>query len=570
MKRIWQDFLTDFYEKYIQWGIIFGIMGALSYVLFYYTLHPVFFYNDTDCYMRAIRIVDWLENFQWSEKLFPYSNPPDGFVLHFTRINDVIWTLFSLPFMPFMPLKEAVYNGGFFFSPLFLILTYVSVLWGCYPFFRDIKMKNKTGIFFLNAMLSLFFLAKLNSVFEFIRPDHHSLMCAVFAFNFAVIMRCLGKENCRQMFWSGVVSALGIWASSAIEGLVILSLILAVNCFNWLWGKWSIKSLIFYAMGVFLTTTAAWLINPPYGGYEVMDINRLSLVQVALTALILLSFVCLWRLNDKSWQLKIVALSTVAVVSALTMILLFGTETLFTSIYDPQVKEYFVSRINEMSSVLGYRFFYPSILIGLLMMIYLLVITKCRQLCVLNITFLSLSILIIGGALIRFFPYYLVAICFLTAAFIIFAHQHMQKKYQICCFIFFLLNFSYMVSFSSYPDRVEIPHLKGTTLTHLFDAPYLIFYQGVDTVGSPYHSNVEGIIDNHRMFFTSDEEELKALLKKHKVEYIYLHSHEFSYYKNSEENTDKLYGKIMSGKNLYPWMEMESSSGIYKVNYDKF
>ena len=570
MKKIWSDFLDDVYENYLIWGMVFSVMGALALVLYYHGLHPEFFYNDTDCYMRALRIIDWLQDFQWNEKIFPYTNPPHGFVLHFTRINDVIWVLFSLPFMPFMSLKDAIFNGGLFFSPFFLVLSYVSILRGCYPFFQGLKIKNKSSVFLLNILLVLFFLAKLSNVYDFNRPDHHSLMCAVFAFNCAVIMRCLTKVNLRQLFWSGVVSALGIWASSAIEGLVIIALILFVMCLNWLWGKWSIKTLIFYAMGLFLATTAAWLINPPYGGYEVQDINRLSLVQVALTALILLSFIILTKIDDKSsWRKKLLFLSIVAMLSAVTMILIFGTSTLFTSIYDPEVKKYFVVRINEMSTVIGYRFFYPSILIGLVLMTYLLRISKFRQLYIWDIILLNLGSLALGSYIVRFFPYYLVALCFMSVVFIIIILQQKSKISKICAFVFFIINIFYMFTFSTYPERLQQPDLHGTVLTHLFDAPYLIYYKNVDTVGSPYHTNIEGIIDNHRMFFTSDENELKFLLKKHHVDYIYLKSYEFEYYKDSDNNTDKLYGKILSGKNLYPWLE-NVEDFTYKVNYDKF
>ena len=72
------------------------------------------------------------------------------------------------------------------------------------------------------------------------------------------------------------------------------------------------------------------------------------------------------------------------------------------------------------------------------------------------------------------------------------------------------------------------------------------------------------------MWFTTDEKELKSLLKQYNVHTLYLPHQSFSnFYINPYYNLDKLYGKVMTGEEIYPWMDKIGESH-YVVNYDKF
>ena len=71
------------------------------------------------------------------------------------------------------------------------------------------------------------------------------------------------------------------------------------------------------------------------------------------------------------------------------------------------------------------------------------------------------------------------------------------------------------------------------------------------------------------MFFTTNEPELKTLLQKHNIEYIFLFKTIAKRYKSPTENTDKLYGKIITDTTIYPWLEKiskpEDGFYLYKV-----
>lgn len=574
MIKYLKNFLSGFYDTlwkdYIFWLILFSFVAVINYVAIFYITKGEFFYEDTDCYMRAIRIEDWWQNFQWAETVFPFSNPPHGFVLHFTRINDVIWSLFSLPLALFMPAKDAIFYGGFAFSPLFMTLSILSIFWGVRPYIPQFKQRNL--LFLFTIIISLILLHKLTNRFDFSSPDHHSLMAFVYSFNLAVLMRSFIKTNSWQMFFAGIIAAMGIWASSAIEGFSVVFPFLLLISLDWIFSPSHRHAPLFYTLGLFLGTLAAWLINPPYGGYAVMDISRLSVIHVALTALIFMSYLVLTSLNLIKYRNKIFALIAAAFASALIMLCTFGTSTLVSPVYNPDVYAHFIPRIAEMKHSEGYSLI--IIFASLCICTYFLWHSKCRQLYIINLSIITLLTSIIAFLIARYFIYQISLFAMLNILFIITCTYVSEKKrlYKYITITYTLGLIFYLYSFNYIPSLRTIPQLPGKiVLCNLFNAPMITYYQNLDTVGSPYHSNIEGVVDNHTMWYTTDEAELKRLLQKHQVTTIYLSPSSCSdnYYIKPKENTDKLYGKIISGKNVYPWLE-KIAENLYTINYDKF
>lgn len=571
LEEIGRDFLDSLWQHYIIWSFVLtaAFMG-LNFELFWLYKEGEIFYTDTDCYTRAVRIVDWLQNFQWHEKIFPYFNPPHGFVLHFTRICDVIWVFFSLPFLLFLPVKDAVFYGGMFFSPFFLALTLISILWGLrsyMPMFHNYKK-----FFCILLFTSLFYLNKLSGIFDFCRPDHHSMMCFVFCFNLAVVLRTHIRHSIKEMLFAGILCGFGMWAASAIEGLFVVAMMLLVLSINWIFYKHTIQDLLYYSLGLFLSVTFAWLVNPPYGGWGVYDINRLSIIHAALTALIFLSFLILSRLSPQSVGRKIIYLGTAAALSGLSMLLLFGAENLFVSIYEPHVLEYFIPRVSEMKGFKHFTFETPSMVLGIILIVTFLYYSRAKQPYVINLAVFFVLTLSVAQCVNRFYPYYLGWFVMVSGLGLFLLLDAAERKfaYKWVALFYILIPFFYLAGFSVIPGHEKEPQFEGPVLVDLFRSPEILFWQDVDAVGSPYHTNVEGIIDNYNMWFTEDTEELKTLLKKHNVQMIYLPSkYAPIFYQYADKNLKKLYAKIMLNRDLYPWLEKVEDS-LYRVNYDKF
>lgn len=563
-QNIGHKLLDLFYNHYIAGAFLLTVIVSFIQCGVYYFYHGELFYTDTDCYTRALRIIDWLGDFQWQEKMFPYYNPPHGFELHFTRCCDVIWLLFTLPFLPFLPLKEAVFYGGMFFSPLFWALSLAVVLWGLEPYLPN--RKNKKIVFALFALIALCLLGKLVNIFGFHRPDHHSLMCFIGCTVIAVILRNQIRPNINLLCWLGVLCGIGMWASSAVEGLFVVAMALVALALNRIFYRHSAKELLYFGIGLFLSVTFAWLVNPALGGYWTLDITRLSVIHVVLTALMMFAFWALaWLKTDNKIAL-ICGFGGAAIVCAVLMLLIFGTRNLFAPIYNTEVYDVFVYRITEMKaqSILEYEV--PSYILGFLIIGGLMHLSRFKQAYAVHLLFFFGITALAALVCKRFYPYYVSAFVFLYGIgwFLLMVGAEKSDKNKFWALLYVLVPIFYLNTFYAAPKRLEIPPMKENALLNLFYAPELMFYQNIDTIGGPYHSNIEGVIDNYHLWFSKDEAEVKTLLKKHNVHSIYV---KYDENLEPEKHTDQLFGQIMSGHNLYPWL-VKIGDCHYEINYD--
>ena len=590
MSTFFEKAVNHLYTHQILWSFLAVLAISILDVCHYFFTDGQLFYIDTDCYTRAIRIVDWLNDFKWHEKIYPYSNIPYGFALHFTRINDIIWVILSLPFMLFEPLKDALFHGGMLFSPFFLFLSLIAFFWGIKP--HIIKLKKNQTSFALIFVTTLLFCYRTLNIFDFFYPDHHSAMFCIFCFNIAIILRFIDNNKENYFLPAGLTCGLGLWFSSAIEGMLVTSVVLAILGFNWLYGTLKSKHLILFSCGLFVSVTLAWLINPPYDGYGDLDISRLSIIHVVLTALMLLTLISLAKADNISITLKIMCLCSCGIIVLLFLFMIFGADLLLKPLYPEEIHIIYLPYIADLKSVFytSYLYYYNYIFswIAGLLIIGFLFYSKFSKLCVLNLALLVLFTLPLGFIALRFYPYYLCVFLYLNSI-IILLLMHLSRKntkYGLTVLTYLLLFVFFQASFKSDIHAIPTPDFNNDVDNLATDyklSVHLTWKQGIKTLSYPYHTDEEGLIDNHRLFFTTDENEIKQLLQKHRINYVYLPKTEFNngkvsyrsdYYIEPEKNIDKFYGKIMTGKKIYDWLEVVLSDlkngTVYKVKIDKF
>lgn len=553
------------FEKHLLWWV-FGaalLAAAVNFGVFVYLTGGVF-YTDTDCYTRALRIVDWLNDFQWAEKMFPFFNPPSGFVLHFTRICDVIWAVLAAPFMPFWPLKEAVFYGGFLFAPLFMGLALVAVFWGIKPYLADFKGKAAALLTVLAALL--FYAIKLNDVFDAVRPDHHSLMCFVFSFNVAAVLRQWKMPREKDLFWAGVLSGVGIWASSAPEGFLVVAMVLGILAINRIFYEQPAQNMFWYALGVFLSVAAAWLINPPYGGHGVLDVERLSVVHVVLTAVMAAALNVVARLKLQKKVYRILALLGAAALTVGVMLAVFGVKIWLRPLFAPEVWEYCLKYTGEIQPLPLLSYETPNIVVTFLTLGGLFGLFGWRRHLV-DLLILTLFCFAATVLFWRFYAYLMMMFLFLSALLLyeLLYRARKSEKFKWAAFSYLVAPMLVLIAFYMQPQPQKMPSLKEAALVDVLEVPELVFNQDIDAIGGPYHPNVEGIRDNHLMWFATDEQVLKELMKKHNIRSVYLEPNvRPDYYVAPAENMDKFYGKVMTGKKMYDWLE-KVGIGHYEV-----
>lgn len=572
MKKNLAEIISDnLYCHYILWSLVVIVCINLLEAVDIYSQFGKLFYGDTDPYTRALRIIDWLNDFSWHEKIFPYSNYPFGDILHFTRVMDIIWVVLSLPFMAFLPLKEAVFYGGMLLPPLFCFLCIITIIWGLRPYLKNYK-KPQTPYMFAFVFTSVYLL-KMIDIFSILRPDHHAVMFWLFCVNISVLLRCRSHSKSRTLlFAAGLAAGCGIWASSAIEGFCMTGSILCVLSIGWIWNKIPLSFLKAYSFGLFISTATAWLINPPYGGYAITDNLRLSVIHVVLTLFILGSFLTISRLSLNTPLKKIGALLVFTLLSLAALCLIFGINTVFSPLYTEDVKRYFLPYINEMEPLSMFNL--PSLLVGAFIIIAFFYCFKIKSWEIASLTALALIFFPLALWTKRFYYYALPPVIYLNFLFIFCLFSSPKK---LLAFIYIWINLVYFYSFHSEYHFKTFPEISGTVATDIFTSPQLSFEQNIKTVAMPYHTNSEAIRDNYEIFFTPDENKLKELLQKHQIEYVYFekpYNLQKTYYTQPDRNTDRLYGKMFTHTNLYPWLEdlshPEGEYFLYKVNRDKF
>lgn len=577
MKKLSVWLCNSFVNNFYWWIFAITTLYTGSDIFLTYLQFHQLFYVDTDCYTHATRLLYWLQHFQWYEQIYPFSNYPFGEVLHFTRLLDLIWGVLTIPFLPFFSIKDAVFYAGMLLSPLCLFLSLLTIFWGLKPYIKP-TLKN----LFFALMLSLMFFAKFDDVFDFTRPDHHSVITLFFAYNISAVLLNLSAKRLKILFFAGILAGFGIWISSAVEGVIFVAAILGILCLSLLKDKISISALKIYSLGLFIATAFAFLLNPPYKGYLSFENTRLSAIHVVLTGLICLSFYILAMFNLKSATDKICGLGASALASLGILCLIFGTSVIFTPVYDEYIKTHFIPFITEMKPFWKFPYLIEMIVFETVLASLVLFYKPSFQRSVeQNLVFLFGFFVILLLSAQRFIPYELCVLVYLNILFTnkLFSPATPSQTEKSLAFgyiyvvLFLLFSFKYEPLL---PQNSSLIPQNSVVLTDIYIAPQLIFDRNVKTVGIPYHSAIEGISDTIKIFSSTSETEIKQLLQKHQVQYIF-----YPYNPKTPcqeipcqvKNTSKFAEKVATAKEIYSWMkkiDTNSKDVLYKIDYQEF
>jgi hypothetical protein len=168
-------------------------------------------YGDADGYMRAIRVNNWHNNpLFWEQKIYQ-SNYPFGEVNHWTRFVDILWLICSAPFFHQFALKDALFLGGAFLSPIIGIIAVSMLGYG---------LKRQFNIY-LAILGCLFFMNMYQTQFEFsfYRADHHSVLIALGLYSMSNLMCYLKKHQNRYLYRLSL--ALSLMTFASVEAILI-------------------------------------------------------------------------------------------------------------------------------------------------------------------------------------------------------------------------------------------------------------------------------------------------------------------------------------------------------------
>jgi len=514
-------------------------------------------YLDTDNYYRALRVMFFMEKPTYWEQIFAFSNYPFGEVLHWTRLLDWFWAALAIPFSFFYPLKDAIFYSGLFIAPL------------CFTAGAWYLVKCGRGLFnwkyrLLTAVL-IIVQANVMRAVVLNRPDTHAGLFLLAAFILYKMLKFCKYCKIKDLIFASVACALALFL--AVEGLFMALVILAFLYYAYLVLGYSYRSLLYFSFYYAVCLTLFGLMNPPYQGFLFVDSGRISIFYVVIFWSVYLSLYLGKFIKNNLLQ------GCFFLLCALSLLGIYVRFGWLSTPVAPEVMEPFIDRVSEMEAGNLYTLAYPfcALLCGL----YLLKIHFYNA----KFMFLLIALFVFTGLAatsMRFTLYAGIIAAFMLTLFV----MQTSRKKMACCFFILLEYIAFIIQVlcgnvqSKQPinlpvkDFIGLP--KGTFATDIFFAPYLIWYGGHSVIASPYHRNVEGIVDGHKIFFSENEDEVRALLDKHQVKYVLLlPNYDVEYYSMPEKNSNKLYGKILGSKQYPVWLKPLHEGNYYLFLYDK-
>lgn len=588
------DKQSENYEKALAKLSVFltkHIYKILFLILLITFIDPSFFtlrFSDSDGYMRAVRVHNWLKNPSFFEHPLPQSNFPFGEISHWTRPMDILWLICSLPFFLFMPIKQALFTGGHLLSPLFLLLSVFTLAYGLKRWFNIWLVLIGCFIFLTNQEFHVFYAPNY--------PDHHSLMMFL---SLSAAMQTLCWYKTRQNKYLtriGVILALATMV--AIEGIFLFIVFLFPFILHYLFKPNSLapsrRVLNVFTLGL----SFFWLLNPPYEGWFYPDNGRISFLYVCLCWFCAIGYAVLNKHTPKNVLTKILSLAAIGLGALTLSFFIFGTN-IFVSPIDAKLNQIWANRISEMQSF----WLFPSIkqikyyafaITALLLNICLIKNRPYRKILLLNfcwgVPLFSLSLFAIRftayQVVFTIIPYLvLIARIYQSSAF----YQDKSKDFPISVWISVIAIFLFEISISipyclakkndnkaveisNKELRKNIRDIGGTIVTDVFLSSQYIWESDVNTVGTAYHRNHMGLIDNHNILYAENDKTLYTLLKKHKVTQILLFAaYDSTYYPIKDKHKNKLYYRLITRQNLPSFVEEIPSSSEqsrhYKIKY---
>ncbi len=231
-----------------------------------------------DGYTRLNRVQFVYEHGTWNASIFPRSNAPYGESIHWTKPMDIILLAGGILFSGFVSFSKGLHAWGVIISPLLHIVAFL----GLFCLMR--KRFDRLGLLLL---LALFLLQPfLFSYFMVGRPDHHSLLLAIFSW-FVVGMHWGFeiKQRRNDLIFLGCLGALGLWVS--VEFLAPIGFFLAVYTMVWIVKGTTKHYPILIIMGSLFVFSIFFLLMERFGeNHFLVEYDRISLPHVMVMGLI--------------------------------------------------------------------------------------------------------------------------------------------------------------------------------------------------------------------------------------------------------------------------------------------
>ncbi|MCQ2913984.1 MAG: hypothetical protein MJ247_02170 [Alphaproteobacteria bacterium] len=527
-----------------QWQIWTPILAFLMmHILQISSTKPMMLF-ETDSFEHALRVFDLLKSGIWSENLFMHDNYPYGQYLHFTRITDIFMVLGTLPFLPFFPLKQAVWMGCEGYQIIIGLSSIATLLWIAHNF----KFSRYLTLLFIYV----FFYQISEPLYYAFHPDHHNLFNLSLILTLGFLFKGFKSQRIIEFEKAGIVAGLGVWISP--EGLLSTFVLLFALLLGWVLNTIDIRKIRLFTQYVSLTAIICLIVNPAAQGFFYIDNGRLTLLHPIIFGMATLCFYILERHKAlwgkvhfiKSIFYKGIPLLILSSISLGIAYLIFK-ERLFQHPFNSEINWYWAKGNIELQHIEGLNKIIKIFYFFFIGIIFMTLGLKRTSLLKKNI-FLVLTITLIfyifaGINTIRMSrtgtPFSALAVAF-GLLWTKTSYKLFDKKY-ILIPIKILAGFVIVIFYlGSFIDSIKIyknmqniimqddevikitKQAKGSIITNTTDGPYFAWLSDSFVVASPYHTNAQGIMDTFYLNNSTDEKSIIETLKKRNVSHLAL------------------------------------------------
>lgn len=251
---------------------------------------------DTDSYTRLNRVLFVHEQGHWNNSIYPRSNAPFGESIHWTKPMDLILLAGGGVFSMFVPFSTGLHVWGVLISPLLHIVAFA----GLFCLMR--QRVDRLGV----ILLVILFLLQpiLTSYFMIGRPDHHSLILAIFSwFLVGLHWGLKSPRNLRHLIFIGCMGAFGLWVS--VEFLVPIGFFLSAYTLVWIWqGEAKIYPILVIMASMLLFSSLFLCLERLGEDLLLIEYDRISLPHEMVLGLILVVWFGISLLSRKTTWLS--------------------------------------------------------------------------------------------------------------------------------------------------------------------------------------------------------------------------------------------------------------------------
>jgi hypothetical protein len=236
---------------------------------------------DTDGYMRAVRVVELVDGSSgWFDGSARRANTPYGHEMHWTRPMDAVLAAAASPWLAAGDVpRDAVYRGSLLAGPLLMVAIGLVVAWAAVPLTGRHWAPLAGAIAVAQPAISAYTAPG--------RSDHHGLILLMATITAGSVIRLLGRERRRVEILGGLALGFGMWVS--VESMFVLGVVGLAAGAAWLVDAVDGRRVGRLWWSASLALACALLLERG-SGWTVVEFDRLSVAHVALVWVVALTW----------------------------------------------------------------------------------------------------------------------------------------------------------------------------------------------------------------------------------------------------------------------------------------